>query len=291
MSSPFPFIFFFIRRFLWTALCLKFHKILLTFFYPKKYLQRNLIFLDIKTTCAHHKDKNRIIVFYNQKALKASEIVLVIICHIYVKKKNSELIESILLLKSNRNFMNFWGTLKFANNQSRKIATKDIKLRPRLLIETSNYFYFRPFMDYGSIQKPNKAWRNSTEFHLITQFFRHPQNNRKISFVLTLAWRVFRFSLKEIGNLLGRLAICRFLFNCPKLKRPIATLPDFFPMPTRGRFLAVPKNLSKNSHAKVQRNKETKFQRDPKFTIYDSNTIHACLFEGAELRKSRSVWN
>lgn len=124
--------------------------------------------------------------------------------------------------------MNFWGILKFANNcQSRKTATKGIKLRPRLLIETSNCFYFRPFMDYGSIQKPNKAWRNSTEFHLITQFFRHPQNNRKISFVLASAWRVFRFSLKEIGNLLGRLAICRFLFNCPKLKQPIATLPEF----------------------------------------------------------------
>lgn len=60
-------------------------------------------------------------------------------------------------------------------------------------------------MDYHTIQTPNKAWRDAIKFHLITQFFQHPQTTVKCpSFVLPS--NVFRFSLKEIGNLLGRLA-------------------------------------------------------------------------------------
>lgn len=84
--------------------------------------------------------------------------------------------------------------------------TKGATLGRRLLIETSNCFYFCPFTNCNTIQKLNKAWHVTVKFHLITQFFRHPQTTVKCpSFVLH--FNVFRFSLKEIGNLLGRLAI------------------------------------------------------------------------------------
>lgn len=61
-------------------------------------------------------------------------------------------------------------------------------------------------MDYHTIQTLNEAWRDAIKFHLITQRFQHPQTTVKCpSFVLPA--NVFHFSLKEIGNLLGRLAI------------------------------------------------------------------------------------
>lgn len=181
-----------------------------------------------------------------------------------------------------------------------KTATKGNKLRPRLLIETSNWFYFCPFIDCGAIQKLNKAWHNSTKFHLITQFFRHPQNNRKISLCVARIFNVFRFSLKEIGNLLGRLAICRFLFNCPfeKSNRSPHFRISFCAVETRGCFSwtvicgsqSLPKSFEKFPRA-AEDFKETSRLGIRDLQFMTATHSGACLFEGAELWKSRSVWN